>query len=249
MLGKVIKNDVKNMYLLFLILFAAAIIIPILVYTATTNLDNELQSVFRGLCVAFVPISLIVAVFALIIKNLESDFTGKTSYLIQTLPVKVSDLLISKTMLYVFWTIISWFIALVSGCLTYMDFSPFADVFKYIYETILMHVDKPSEYVLASVTIFRVFLTIIAIFGFGCASMSFGHLFGTKKTLGELLFAIGFILLMTLYSMLATRLVDFNSTLPIQSYFYYADTVVEIAVTAGFFIFTNYVFTKKINIL
>jgi hypothetical protein len=249
MLGKVIKNDIKNMYLLFLILFAAAIAIPILVYIATTNLDGQLQSVFRGLCVAFVPISLIIAVFALLIKNLESDFTGKTSYLIQTLPVKVSELLFSKTMLYIFWTIISWFIALVSGCLTYMDFSPFTDVFKYIFETLLIYVDKPSEYVLIALTIFRFILTVIAVFGFGCASMSFGHLFGTKKTLGEILFVIAFVLVTTLYAMLTTRLIDFNSTLPIQSYFYYADTVVGIAVTAGFFIFTNYVFTKKINIL
>jgi hypothetical protein len=249
MLSKVLKRDFKNLVFALGILFGAALLIPTLVYISTINSTAGVQDVARGLCVGIIPISVWIVTLVILIKNLEDDLIGKNAYLIHTLPVKVKTLLFSKTVFYFIFTIISILIVSLSACLSFMDFSPYADIWKFMNDNLLVQVDKPDEYVLIAVMIFRILLSNVSLFGFACSIVAFSHLFGTKKALGEFIFIVVGVLLMVLYTFATGGAIRFDSNNNLDTVFFYADTFVSIAVTAGFFIFTNWIFKKKINVL
>jgi hypothetical protein len=127
-----------------------------------------------------------------------------------------------------------------------MDFMLFEEIFDYI-ESNLSHVSGFEEHLVAVLIALRLILAPVGLFSYGCAITAFGHLFGTKKVIGELLFTGATLVFLGLAGGFAVK---FISQYDISfEMFLYIDSVISIALTVGFFIFTNYVFTKKINVI
>ncbi|MDR0903334.1 MAG: hypothetical protein LBM59_01725 [Ruminococcus sp.] len=248
MLRKVIKYDLKTRWLPFALIFGFGVIIPILFYAMTGNLDEDLRFTLRLLVGSLGSMVIVVGTFALSLLWLDSDLNGKTSYLISMLPVKFNNLLFSKTLFFFITTLLSFFFALLCMSLSIMNFTPFSEAYNFL-ELIIQSISSEAGYFIAVALMIRSLLGIVSFYGFVCAGGAFGHLFGTKRKVAEALFEIAVFLIYVLYSIIFNGLVEFSSSTATEIVLYGVDTVVAIAVTVGFFHFTNWVFTKKINVL
>ncbi|MDR0992118.1 MAG: hypothetical protein LBL87_04360 [Ruminococcus sp.] len=260
MLKKIIKYDFKSQCVQFGILYAAAIILPILVYGATVSAENWVRETVRVLIggLGFAAIPLLTFIWS--VKIFDNEFNGKGSYLVQMLPVKIKHLIFSKALLFFIWSILSSVIALTYICLIDMNFSTFEDIYDFVVRN-WNELQNTNEYIVVFVLGFRILLSIVSIFGFVCATEAFGHLFGTKKSRYEALFVIVFFFIANIYMTLSGNIntsIDINgetvgfvsSIAPSMiSVMFYIDTAIAIAVTAGFFYFTNWVYTKKLNVI
>jgi hypothetical protein len=247
-------------WLQFSILFAAAIVVPVLIYLVTLNAMDWAKETIRVLSVMLGFTATILLPFIWSVKIFEREFNGNGAYLMQMLPVKVRDLLISKTLFFFLWTALSLLFALLFVCLVNMDFSAFKDLYDFFVRN-WNELTYTSEYVLVFTIGFRILLSVITLYGFICATAAFGHLFGVKKSRYEALFVIAVIVISNIYNGINFRMQisfgpnnetigfvsNFAPTLP--SVMFYIDTAVAVGVTIGFFLFANWVFTKKINVL
>lgn len=106
MLGKLIKNEIKQSSRYFLVLLASAAIV-ILLMIATLLLKVERMNFLASLVLLLVGgISVIMAV-VLVIKNFNDTLYKEQGYLTFTLPVSGPMLLFSKVLVSFFWIIIS----------------------------------------------------------------------------------------------------------------------------------------------
>jgi hypothetical protein len=259
MLRKVIKNDIKTLCVQFALIFGFGVIIPLLFYVMTGNLAEEMQFTLRLLVGSMFSMLVVIGTWTINLVRYDSDFNGKTSYLTHMLPVKVKTLLFSKTLIFFITTLLSFFFALLSMSLSIMNFLPFTQAYGFL-EKIIQSIGTQNGYLIAVFIMIRSLLGIISIYGFICAGGAFGHLFGTQRKAAEALFEIGVVIIYVLYSTMFNGLFQFNSNISdglieftgnvsVDIGLFCIDTVVAIAVTVGFFVFTNHVFTKKINVL
>jgi hypothetical protein len=248
MLRKVIKNDIKTQWLPLVLIFAFAIVIPLLFYVMSGNLSEEWRFTLRLLVGSLGAFLVIFSTMILSALKYESDFNGKTSYLTQMLPVSVKTLLFSKTLFFFVSTLFSFIFALLCISLSIMNLSPFTLIYGF-FEYMIQSMNSVNEYFASAVIIIRFLLGIICFYSFICAGGAFGHLFGTKRKAAETLFEIVVAIIYVLYSTLFNGLIEFNGSTSVDFALYCIDSVVAIAVTVGFFLFANHVFTKKINVL
>jgi hypothetical protein len=246
MLKKVIKYDFKTLWFPIVMLFAAAIVLPVLVYIFTIDLDEGTQRIFRCTVAGIVPSFVIIGVMLLSVINLESDFVDKNAYLIQVLPVKVKTLLFSKTLVFFIWSTAAIVVILLSLYLSFMDFTLFDvsdDIYQQIFGTTIA--DNP---LLWAVLCFRVIFASVWYLGFGSADMAFSHLLGFEKRSGDLLFCLIFLIIAIPYWIMCNAVFPHDSNSTISSSFFYFDTIVNIVLPVGAFLFANWVYTKRINI-
>jgi hypothetical protein len=247
-------------WLQFSILFAAAVVVSVLVYLVTFSAKDWMQQTLRVLAIMLGFTTTILLPFIWSVKIFEREFNGKGAYLMQMIPVKVRDLLISKTLFFFIWTVLSLLFALLFACLVNMDFSVFEDIYSFVVIN-WNELTYTNEYILVFVIGFRMLLSVITLYGFICATAAFGHLFGVKKSRYEALFVIVVIVIANIYNAIINHIqfsfgpssaIDgfvSNFVPSLYSVMFYIDTVVAVGVTVGFFYFTNWVFTKRLNVL
>ncbi|MDR0943593.1 MAG: hypothetical protein LBM41_03580 [Ruminococcus sp.] len=246
MLGKVIKNDFKSQWKQFALLFFSSLLIPVVIYLSTIKADENLQTVLRPMSASLVPMTVTLMTFVWQVAIFGNDFNGKNAYLFHTIPVKMRTLIFSKCVFFYFWTLLSFIFALLSVCLSLMDFTPFEEISSFLVRN-WNELITPDDYIFTVVTIIRAIFAPVCLFAFICAASAFGHLFGTRRVIGEILFVAGMFLLAGIY--LGTAVAEASNLGLSGNTFYYFDCAVSLGVAIGFFIFTDWVYTKKINIL
>jgi hypothetical protein len=262
-LGKLIKYDFKTQWQFFAFLFGACLLAPMLTYLVTINGERSIQLTFRVLASVFSVGGVMILTMIFAAKPFERDFNENGAYLMQTIPVRVHEMMISKSLLYYFWFVLACIVSLLAVGLAFMDFSFLGE----IYDAMMRGIETGeiassydtrtgvSYFINGGMVLIRTILQPLAIYGFLISAMATGHLAGSRKKLGEGLFVVCFFILSSGYSgvilaigafpMLSSG--EFNETL--YSVLNYIDFFINIAVIAGFYIYTHYVFTKKINVL
>jgi hypothetical protein len=261
-LGKLIKHDFKTQWLFFAILFGSVIGAPILVFLMTLNADELIADVFRSLTGGFAATAVIILTFIFAAKPFERDFNENSAYLMQTIPVTVRDQIISKAVLYYLWYVLAFVAAVLAVGLANMDFEFVSEIGEYIREAVTVFNEEnrryPAEafgnYVSVVTSLIRLLMGPLSLFGFIISAMATGHLAGTHKKLGAGLFIVCFIILSTGYTIVLAGIGSYSlfyadSLTASASILYYLDFFISVAVTAAFFIYTHYVYTKKINVL
>jgi hypothetical protein len=259
-LGKLIKFDFKTQWQFFAFLFGGAILIPTLTFHATINASDMAQEIFRTLVAIFTVGTVIIVTLIFAAKPFERDFNNNGAYLMQTIPVRTVDMIISKALLYYVWNVLAIVVSVIAVGLSTMDFSfieEFAEMAARALETGReLGVEYEMSYFIdLGLSILSTLLQPLAFFGFIISAMATGHLFGARRKLGEFLFVIGFIVASSFYGgiVLTIGVADFMADIDINAALYdaleYVDFVVRLAVIAGFYIYTHYVYTKKINVL
>ena len=165
MLGKLIKNEIKQSSRYFLVLLASAGIV-ILLMVATLLLKVERMNLLASLVLLLVGgISVLMAV-VLVIKNFNDTLYKDQGYLTFTLPVSGSSLLFSKVLVSFFWIIISNLIMV--GCFVGFflnakqwvedDYADLVDVFRQMFQDY-----EPTTLAIAQAIIFFVVTILINI--------------------------------------------------------------------------------------
>jgi hypothetical protein len=201
-LGKLIKHDFKTQWQFFAILFGAVIAVPMLVFLVTINADSADRGILRNLVAGFAVVASIVLTLIFAAKPFERDFNENGAYLMQTIPVKVSDLIISKAILYYIWVVLSGIAAVVAVGASMMDFTYLGGVIDYLFDVVFSS-DLPNDIsvqIYIGMGIFSSLIQPLGLFGFIIAAMATGHLAGTHKRLGEGLFIVCFLIVMFTYS-------------------------------------------------
>jgi hypothetical protein len=262
-LGKLIKYDFKTQWQFFAFLFGACLLAPVLTYLVTINGDSNIQLAFRALAAVFSVGGVLILTIIFAAKPFERDFNEIGAYLMQTIPVRVHEMMISKSLLYYLWFVLACIVAVLAVGLAFMDFSFLGE----IYDAMMRGIETGSTvssfdtqtgveyFVNGGMNLIKVILHPLALFGFLISAMATGHLAGSHKKVGEILFVIGFVILSSGYSGVILAIGafpvitsgEFNE--PLYTALGYVDFAVNIAVIAAFYIYTHYVFTKKINVL
>jgi hypothetical protein len=246
MLRKVLKYDIKNLFMPLAILFGATLIIPLFVYFMTINANIYSQMILRSFVGYLLPVVTVLLTFICLATSVENDFIGKRSYLVNSIPVKIKTLLLSKGIIFYVSSVLSIVFAVLCYTIVYMDFAVFEEAFNYIKRN-LGELSDFEGYLYVVLMILRTILAPVGIYAYVCAATAFAHLFGTKKTLGSFLFTVIFITFCGIFVGISSEMMyRFNIN---SEVFFYIDCVLSVALTVGFFIFTNHVFTKKINII
>jgi hypothetical protein len=257
-LGKLIKHDFKTQLLFFAILFGSVIAAPVLVYLLTINSDSYDRAILRSLIGGFAAAASIILTLIFGAKPFEREFNENGAYLIHTIPAKVSDLIMSKAILYYIWVVLSGIAAIVAIGASMMSFTYLTDILNYLIGAVSVSPiqnESLSNQIYLVMIIIQILIQPLALFGFIISAMATGHLAGTHKRLGEGLFIVGFIIVSSVYSgfIMSLRLQsmlsdgEFGGTLYIAAE--YIDFFIRLAVTAAFYIYAHWVYTKKINVL
>jgi hypothetical protein len=209
----------------------------------TINAEYGYQTVLRPLVGGFSAVASIILTLIFAAKPFERDFNENSAYLMHTIPVKVSDLIISKAILYYVWYVSATIAAILAVGFGLMDFSFVGDLYEGISESI------------DPITLLRTLISPISLFGFIISVMATGHLAGTRRRLGEGLFVVCFLIACFGYTgilVTVTAAINIGSSYNISSSLnaaYLIDFFINIVLTAGFYIYTHWVYTKRLNVL
>lgn len=260
MLAKLIKNDLKStsrlIVPLYLILFFMSIINRFIINVNDASLVFRIIKVFLIFAyVLSIIAALAVTVFYMIIrfyKNLLMD----EGYLMFTLPVKSHELITSKLLVTILWTIISIigiFISLLIVFATPETLPAIRDIMK---EAVA---DISREFGTSGILFFAEFITIILL---GLVSnllliyvsMAVGQLFSKHKIIAS--FASYMIIYTAIQIIMIIGLVIFGDSmsenlneLSLVPQVVFPVIMVILAVTGTcFYLGTNYIFKRKLNL-
>jgi hypothetical protein len=202
--------------------------------------------ILRSFVGFLLPTTTVLLTFVFLATGIENDFIGKRAYLVNTIPVKIKTLLLSKGIIFYICSVLSVLFSLLCYLFVDMDFTILPNTFDFIARN-LKELSDFNGYLYVVLLALRTILAPVGIYAYVCAATAFANLFGTKKVFGSFLFTAIFLTLCGIFVGVSSELMfrfDINSTV-----FFYIDCVISIALTVGFFLFTNHIFTKKINII
>ena len=110
MLGKLIKHELRHSARYHFAIFIATVAVTVVVGLSLVT-DSSLLTVLASLGLGFTGIATIIITVVSIIKNFYDTMFTRLGYLTMTLPVKGSQLLLSKIIVAVIW-VVAGFIAM-----------------------------------------------------------------------------------------------------------------------------------------
>jgi hypothetical protein len=262
MLRKLLKQDFKAI---------ARLLLPIYLLIAVLTIMDRivLQLRFRGslsIITGFVSAAYVISLIAIIIvtnvivilrfyKNLMTD----EGYLMFTLPVKQSELIISKLIVSFVWNITSVLAILLSLFLVFVTperMSKFCSEWASGWHYFQKVFGKGNS------TLFLIEILILLIIGILqailmiYASIAIGQLFNSHRVLGSFVAYIAITTLLQIISTVGTSILGMNFFQPYNfddiaaiPRVIFPTIIAFLAVTAvGFYLLTNYLFKKKLNL-
>lgn len=278
MLRKLVKYEFKATRRAFLPLFLAMLLLALLsgiFMGPNVETEDPLLTTLRSIAL-FVYIMLIFSLFVvalvITIQRFYKNLTGDEGYLMFTLPVKSSSLIWSKLIVAVVWEITSIIVILVSVLLLFVRhpefYVNFSDRFQWFWAEIRLHVGTSLEtllwFFLASLFV-AAFVSTLQIY----ASIAIGQLFREHRVLFAIgsYFGISIVIqiVTSLLSMLpfiskVTALTGTMETTAIaaeknaQMVFEALNAsmpgllALDVILGVAFFLVTNYIFKKKLNL-
>ena len=199
MLGKLIKHEIKMTSRTFLPIYALALLLApierISVHALNTGIVKELESpwktvaatVFFFISLAYA-LSMMAAGFAslfLIINRFYKSMTTNEGYLTHPLPVKTSELIWSKAITAIFWTIISFIVIAIAALILTFNAEGWKELFPMLMEMYSDFMNTYSATINVPLVILEVLLAALInglFFIFTIyASIAIGQLFSKHK--------------------------------------------------------------------
>lgn len=266
MLGKLLKYEIKSTSRIFLLFYPLIIAMALLNKLLLFVIDsNDTLLVIPKILSITLYVLLIIAVFIITfivtIQRFYKNLLGQEGYLMFTLPVETSSLIFSKLIVAFMWNIASMIVTAFSIFIL-MPLNEIIHEFPEAYA-------KLNEFMLLeggiSFTSFLVkvgVLCVISLIGsllMIYASMAIGHLANKHRILCSIgaffgLYAvvqtIGLIIAILTGNDITTNLIISAQTSPslIMNKIFLYSLIVDIAVGVGYFIITNLILSKKLNL-
>ena len=267
MLGKLLKYEIKATGRIFLPIYLALILLAGInrIFIAFQFFpQNQALSLISGF-VSLLYILLICGMFALtfvvMIQRFYKNLLGDEGYLMFTLPVKPSALILSKMLVSFLWIVVSIAVTIVSIFLLTLDpsvITAIATFFQEIADVFLgTHGQQVIIFIIELVVgcIIGIFSSILMVY----AAMALGHLFQKHRVLASF---GAYLVIMFILQVISTLILS----IPTIQWVAEAGTSGTMAVTwvtgclfpiyivldllygVGFFLLTKYIFAKKLNL-
>jgi hypothetical protein len=266
LLGKLIKNDFKTQAWFFALLFAAALVLPVIAFLLTPDAQtDEIQYTIRLLAQNLGPAAVVIVSFVFSSIIFADNFGGNASFLQFSIPTKTRSHIASKTIMFYVSFALTILFALLWNCLCDMDFSLLDDAANPIINSLGI-IFAPNRYVTPDIYIgaicnmLNVFAVPLILFGLISATVSFGHLFGMRKKAASIGFVVAVLVVFSTYGVFHELFIEyyfarvwmFPEGITIHTLYIIRDifdTVIMYLVIWFMFRFTDWVFTKKINLM
>lgn len=265
MLGKLLKYEIKATARILLPMYAA-----ILLFAGINKLFMELNAfnnsfdVVVGIAV-FIYVLIIIATFVLtffvMIQRFYKNLLSDEGYLMFTLPVKPHMHIISKGLIAIMWNVVSLIFIFASIFIIAVD----KDVLNKIPEILTFLSDQAMAVFGAKLTPFIVEVILMMIVGaiFGTlmiyTAIAIGHLFNNHKILASFGAYIALDIILQIINVVAISILSvshssiFENTVTFPADFFVSSLlpillIIYTVFSAVYFIVTNYIFTKKLNL-
>lgn len=265
MLGKLIKHEFKATYWEFGLMFLAALAVTAMTKIFSVfNSGNKIIEIFSALFTAvyyIAIIGLIVGAVVLIVKRFYVNMVKDEGYLSFTLPVTVSQHILSKVLVSVTWMIATYAVIAVMLCIMLVGVS---DEFGSVCDILREISIQISEYGMWWAVIEGIAIVIVGLF---CTPLQYyaciavGQLFGNHKVIGsfaayfansmivQIITSIGVLVLSYIIGMeemdAMSDIEVMNTYGAVYLHIYLAFIVV---ITAVYFLITKIVLEKKLNL-
>lgn len=274
MLGKLIKHEFKATSRWFLPIYVLALILaPIERITAAlfeTGIGRQLEGPWKNVAAtAFVIITLAyalslvasgVASLLLIVNRFYKNLTTNESYLMHTLPVKTSELIWSKAITAIIWTIISVFVICIAIIILVVGTEGWNDVMYLLPQMYTDFMSMYGSHINLGLLIVEFLVTVLSsglhfIF-MVYASIAIGQLFSKHKVGASI---AAFLIIDTVVEFLTTIIsiptlnsidfTDYQDFISMTTNFYLpASILITTIITAAFYFITWYIFKNKMNL-
>jgi hypothetical protein len=272
LLKKLIKNDFISQYWFFAILFAAAVVLPIIVYLITPTADtDQIPYALRLMAQNLGPAGVVIVSLIFSAIMLGENFSGSGAYLMFTIPAKTRSHIASKAIIFYLFFVLTVVFSILAGCLVDMDFRPLSSEINSIgdrFATLaavsggITVSGQPAVYTLINIItdILNYLVVPLVIYAFILTTISFGQLWGNHKKAGRIVFVVGAVALLTVYAIFHSLVEQYffkrvwmmPSGFTIQTLYSIRniiDTLLIFVLIAALLRFSEWVYTKKINVL
>lgn len=261
MLGKLIKYELKATSRFFMPLFLAVLIMtPVTRMLYSLDFFRGYLSIIPGffsVLYALLLAATAVVSFVIVIYRFYRNMVTDEGYLMHTLPVKPSLHIWSKTIVACFWTIVSMIVVLLSLFVFFITPERMRDLTEFLsqalHETIGLFGQKVYILLLVELIIMCVLSLICNIF-YIYASITIGHVISRHKIIGAFAAAVVLNIISQVLGMLILIPIVFlsdrnmNNPYIITSVLFPCTIVLSLILTIGYFLCTNYILTKKLNL-
>jgi hypothetical protein len=260
MLGKLMKHEMKAVSRLLFPIYMVLIVFTIAARIVVSLHFEGVFEIIPGAVIGLYTLSIIaifVVSFVIIIIRFYKNMVTDEGYLMFTLPVKPYQLINSKLIISLFWTILSIIAVLLSIGIVVatpenlVSFrSGFADLMRDIRNelgianTVLLWFELPLMAFTAAIN------GILCVY----ACIAIGQLFSGHKVLGSFVAYIVYIVVMQVLSVVFMIVagnvfpVYFNQAAAITTVLLPVTILWTIVLSVIFYIVTNYIFNKKLNL-
>ncbi|BCJ95313.1 hypothetical protein acsn021_28820 [Anaerocolumna cellulosilytica] len=267
MLGKLLKHELNATTRIFLPIYAILLLISLMnrftfhlkIYQGTLPIISSLFLFMYVITIILVLAATVILTIIRFYKNLLTD----EGYLMFTLPAKTHQLINSKLLVHLFWTLMSVLIVIASLFLVFVtpENMPFikGELTKIYLELQVLTAGREISFVLPFLffCIVGQFSTILSIY----VSIALGQLFHGHKILGAFISYIGIytgMQIITLVIILIVAVLNLNTfeqlaqleqlSTAAVNFTFLLSTIFLLVISAIFYFVTNYILKRKLNL-
>lgn len=267
MLGKVLKHDLIATSRYFIPIFLAFVIVSIInkitfefgIVSSSDNQFLEISSILFLTLYIFSVVAVYVLVYVFITMHFYQTMSGEQGYLTHTLPVKTTTLINGRLLCAAIWQSIAFILVFASfgllliGHLTSEEFYMFT---SHMNEALSLYSGNAATFwiIIGGTLISSLFASPLMFY----VSIALGNLFKKQKIAGSVISFIAIYVIMQICSVILLVLNGYMNLFkdnndPAAFYSIYNTTMISslllcIAFSIAFYIITNYIFCKKLNL-
>ena len=259
MLKKLLKYELKATARIFLPLYVVLLSFSLInrFITSLSSVEGQPPQVISMIIYISILVAMSVITFIMVIQRFYKNLLSEEGYLMFTLPTEAWKHIVSKLMVAILWVLTSGLAALLSIFIISANESTLREFMI----AITLFTDNLSIYLNASTAIFALELLLIGLISLISgvliiyASIAIGHLFNQHRIIASIgafvvLSNISQILFVVLGSVLSFN-INLNSIETIGPFVHLAMLLVILfygLFGAGYFIITNYILSKRLNL-
>jgi hypothetical protein len=263
LLKKLIKHGFRRDFPAFAVLFAAAIVFPVLVYFLAPDPNyNDWHYFWRGMAGSVFPVLTVIAAVIIGVLPFKNAFGDDGAYLMLQVPAKIRTHIAAYTIVFYVYNVLAVIFARFSAILANMSFVEVEIITENIIDRTAEVITRGS--VQSFISLATEFISVLSIplfiFGVVAAAVSVGHLCGTHKKAGKIIFTVTFFIL-GIFFLIGVQYVynevefynestwNFSNSHIVRSAVHIFETLLFLGVTFAFYRFTDWVYRKRINVL
>jgi len=257
MLGKLLKYEYKATAIMFAPMLIAFLLSATIMRILTSfSTDMLAVSIFLGLTRVIMVLLLIILIVYPVIsgaQRFKKNLLGDEGYLMNTLPVKVTELILSKLVVSISWVLTSICSAVLAAVIIFagQDFTKqITDLVKLVYSSIPNNPFERPWFVVA--TVISLFLGLTTFILYFYLSLSVGNLANSRRRLVAVLTFIGIYVFTRIVniSFLVGFGGDMESKTDLQVYDFsiISSIILNVIFIGLFYFFTNKILKRKLNL-